>query len=125
MTNQTENPQDRFETAWTDLDERLVKGAQNLREMAVGKDAEDANRLIDKAAGVEYGIDIWEELSISSDATKGDFAATWRTFTDEMLARLAADGFQPGYYQGIYLALDYQRGYGPDVDAPRVRPRAV
>ena len=125
MTNETENPQDRFEMAWKDLDERLVKGARNLRDMANSKSADDANRLIDKAAGVEYGIEIWEELSLSSDATKGDFAAVWGTFTDEMLARLAVDGLMPGYYQGIYLALDYQRGYGPDVDAPRVRPRAV
>lgn len=124
MTNDTENPQDRFEMAWAELDKRLVKGAKNLRDMAVGKDTDDANRLIDKACGVEFGIEVWEEFSTSQAHSRGDFAACWRKFTDEMLARLARDGFQPGYYQGIYLALDYQRGYGADVDAPRVQPRA-
>lgn len=126
MENTVENPQARFEMAWNDLGERLVKSAANLRAMTprISKQA-DKDRLIDKACGVEYGIEIWEHYSTGDTHAKGDFAALWRTFTDEMLARLSRDGLQPGYYQGIYLALDYQRGYGEDVDAPRVRPRAV
>jgi hypothetical protein len=126
MTTSTTDPQARFEMAWADLGERLVKGANNLREKATkGTDADDKNRLIDKACGVEYGIDLWEDFSTDSVHASGDFAALWRTFTDQMVARLAVDGLMPGYYQGLYLALDYQRGYGEDVDAPRVRPRAV
>ena len=126
MQTTTENPQDRFNMAWTALGERLVSGAESLRLMAPKMSEQtDTMRLIDKAAGVEYAIDLWDDFNSGAMQDSGDFAGMWRTFTDQMLARLTVDGLMPGYYQGIYLALDYQRGYGEDVDAPRVRPRAV
>lgn len=124
MTTSAENPQDRFEMAWTALDERLTSDAKNLRDMAETVASEtDKNRLLDKATGADYAISLWHDLNDGALRRSGDYAGMWRTFTDHIATRMRADGFQPGYYQGLDLAVSYQRGYGPDVDAPRLTPR--
>lgn len=126
MTNPSEDLQAQFEYAWNDLAERLTSGADSLRLMVQGvQDAADKNRLLDKAAGVDYATEIWDDFNSGAMQRSGDYAGMWRNFTDQMIARLGRSGFQPGYYQGLYLALDYQRGYGADVDAPRPLPRTV
>lgn len=127
MNNQhPQDLQDRFATAWADLRERLTSGEQNLRDMApTVSEAAQRDRLINKATGVQFAIDLWTDLANGALSATNDYAGMWRTFTDAAEARLSMRGYQPGYYQGVDLALSYQRGYGPEVDAPIIRNRRI
>jgi hypothetical protein len=115
----TQNRQEAFQRAWTDLDERMLSAVRNLTanaERAIDEQSHD--RLVDKRSGVEFGLDLWKDLNAGAMGRTGDYAGMWRTFTEQMSARLNEAGYQFGYYQGVHLVLTYQRGYGADVDAP-------
>lgn len=115
-----------FMYAWGDLETRLTKAVGSLGDLATNaRTPEEQERLSAKADGVQDGLNLWNALSHERGFGM-DFAGRWRTFADEMVGVLRnLDGKPDGYYDGVGLAVSYQRGYGDHVDAPRVEnPRS-
>lgn len=120
MTFPNDSRQEPFQNAWFDLSQRLLDAIVNLTSIrAKSQDETDRQRLADKFAAVVIALEVLHNLEDAAIADGGDYAGAWRLYTDKMTARLNEPGHPPGYYSGISLAMDYQRGYGPDVDAPR------
>lgn len=110
-----------FSHPWADLRERLESAVRNLNTLrAQSADPADQTRLTWKREGVEAARDVWERLNDQIADGTSDHAGAWRTFTADVTALFDAPADDLGFYQGVHLALTYQRGYGPDVDAPRI-----
>lgn len=111
----------RFAHAWADLGERLSRGVETLSSATTSDD----ERLRSKRDALSGALAVWTSL------TTLEAARAWRSFTDDVFAlwlvnrdahRCAAGPAERdssgGRCEGFALALEYQRGYGADVDAP-------
>lgn len=111
-----------FAYPWADLRERLDRGIKHLNALSQRKrtDPADQIRLTWKREGVEAAINTWGHLNDKIAAGTMDHAGAWRTMTGILVDLFNTPSVNPAYYQGISLALTYQRGYGTDIDAPPV-----
>lgn len=110
-----------FQDAFDDLGRRLTSGLGHLSALASSCSTEgDQVRLRAKIGGLDRAQHVWNSQSVMSRES-GDYAAGWRIFTAIIGADLTAPHAttSPGYAEGLHLALSYQRGYSPDIDAPR------
>lgn len=117
----TSSIQQGFQHAWEDLKVRIDRGDENLTALIArheGSDTDEARRLIDKRSGLDSTRNVWATLNDHAIAT-GDYAAAWRLFTDAVFTHWK-NMTDPATRSGLALALDYQRGYGSDIDAPPV-----
>lgn len=110
-----------FRNAWFDLRDRLDNGVDSLRDMRFNgsspSSAENFARLTRKANGMEAAATIWRDVHAEM---RGDEAGSWRTFTDRIVGLHRATTQGTDFQEGLRVALSYQRGYGADVDAPRI-----
>ena len=132
MTSTQPLQDDIFTLAWNDLRDRLNSGIDTLSVLQ--RDAEtrsedpaldpayrrecetNALRLNFKRTGVEEALAAWDRLDETVRATDSE-AAAWRTFTDEVFS-LWQSAPDASVTEGLAVALSYQRGYSPGVDAP-------
>lgn len=113
MTTQTD-----FILAWNDLSHRLLRGIDALKvnRDTGAQNADDVARLTAKLDGLNAAKALYEQLNAAARVT-GDFAGAWRTFTADAVA-LYKETNVADFGRGVALALEYQRGYSSDIDAP-------
>lgn len=111
-----------FEHPWTDLRDRLASGIKNLNALSERDhtDPADRIRLTWKREGLEAALNEWARLNKAIAKGEHDHAGAWRTMTDALVRLFDTPAVNSGYYQGISLALTYQRGYGHPIDAPPI-----
>ena len=111
-----------FERPWTDLGERL---AYAVRELGNLRDAdtygpENTARLTAKQAAVIDARGVWDNLNALVASEELTAHRAWLRYTDTVSGHYGFESFHPGYYEGVGLALSYQRGYGYSIDAPLI-----
>lgn len=108
--------EDRYAQAWSDLGERLTRGLDTLEAMPYEV------RRADKIEGLATARYIYDEIveTLTENGTLNQHTA-WSVYTTELFdAYRKADerGATAAYRSGLALGLEYQRGYGDDIDAP-------
>lgn len=114
----TQPIQQQYANAWADLHERITGGLTTLADLVRTHptDPDNVRRLNLKRAGLDDALTLWEGVN-TMVAASGDYAAGWHSFTDAAVGAWKATG-DPASRSGVALALSYQRGYSPDIDAP-------
>lgn len=111
----TNTPQAPFQFAWTDLGQRLNSALATLESLAATTpDPKNRERLDSKVTGLNDALNLYGDLAA---AFPNDYAGAWRTFAAQVTTLLDIGVITEGYYQGVNVALSYQKGYGADVDA--------
>ena len=121
-TSATRHAASDFMLPWRDLRQRLNAATGNLRDLSrearSRDDSDNETRLIWKRDAIENAIDAWERINDQIVQGTLDHAGAWRTFTDQVAHLFTVPAVHPGYYEGVAVALSYQRGYAAHVDAP-------
>lgn len=113
-----------FEHPWADLHERLTRADEALAGLMSNQQGTDNEiRLAWKRDALTHATSVWDRLNDRISLGDLDHAGAWRMFTDRVAAlfgTLQQDNspVHPGYYEGVAVALSYQRGYGEGIDAP-------
>ncbi|KQP62914.1 hypothetical protein [Nocardioides sp. Leaf285] len=109
----------RHEAAWADLGERIERGRTRLLDLGADE------RIRSKVAGLSEAATIRDRLAADPEtgAEAGDpewVIWAWRSLTTALFEayRDALATSQAARATGLALALEYQRGFGFDVDAP-------
>lgn len=96
---------------WTEVGQRINTGIITLGMMQTAPD--DAKRIEDKVAGLDYAASIHQEITPRDESTDEQFDAAWTRLADIL------DGMggptsttSDGYAQGIQLARSYMGGFG-------------
>jgi len=113
---------DQFRAAWSDLGKRLDTGYAVLRAQRdqTPFGTEQHWRLVLKLQGLDNAIELYKLLKDRKDSGN-DPVKAWRTYTDAV--RHADKNLNTGneltdqaYRAGLRLGIDYQRGYGAELD---------
>lgn len=107
-----------FVHPWSDLNERLTSASEGLLAMAMtADDPENTARLVAKRDGIQSGLTIWAEI----EAERTNHRLAWNEYTNRMAALFTVTRTNLAYYEGVAVAIGYQRGYASHIDA-RVIP---
>jgi hypothetical protein len=112
-----------FAMPWRDLRTRLEAGlvALNERRRALQRtNPVEEIRLIWKRDALDDSLTAWERINDQLVRGDIDLAIGWRTFTEQVAHLYTVSSVNTGYYEGVSVALSYQRGYGADIDAPDI-----
>lgn len=113
---------------WHELYDRLIAGQQKLYSIQYDNYSDWRAR---KLLGLRDSETIFHELEGKRLAEELTYGFTWNLFTDELVDLYVAahERADEPYGIGLALALEYQRGWGPAVDAlplpELVKPRGL
>lgn len=114
-----------YDLAWPDLKERLQRAEVALKDLGGNRGGEDEYRLHRKQRAVSEALTI--HVNLSNDIVAGGRTVedAWGAYAHRLTNLLTTYVDDPGYYQGLGLALSYQHGYGlPTAEYEPIREKA-